>query len=62
MLVKVLIAGAGAGFVLAIVGSFTGVIAGISPEGFSRACTNLALIAIALSVASGRPNHKPPAS
>ncbi len=36
------------GFVLAVVGSFTGAILGIAPEGFSRGCTNLALIAIAL--------------
>lgn len=36
-------------FVLAVLTSFTGVIAGISPEGFSRACTNLALLAIAMA-------------
>ena len=28
-------------------------IAGVAPEGFSRACTNLALIAIALAVCFG---------
>ncbi|MCK5596458.1 MAG: hypothetical protein KAJ04_03330 [Candidatus Eisenbacteria sp.] len=40
------------GFVLAVVGSFTRVaILGIAPEGFSRGCTNLALIAIALLLA-----------
>ncbi|MFC1840328.1 hypothetical protein ACFL1N_12155 [Thermodesulfobacteriota bacterium] len=38
------------GFVLAVISNFTGQIAGVSPEGFSRGCTNLALIAIALSV------------
>jgi hypothetical protein len=37
-------------FLLAIIGAFTGSIMGISPEGFSRACTNLALIGIGLSV------------
>ena len=38
------------GFILAIITSFVGPIAGVTPEGFSRGCTNLALIAIALSV------------
>ncbi len=37
-------------FLLAVIGAFIGPIVGISPEGFSRACTNLALIGIALSV------------
>ncbi len=40
------------GFVLAVVGSFMrAAILGIGPEGFSRGCTNLALIAIALLLA-----------
>jgi hypothetical protein len=40
-------------FLLAVVGSvFLGSIMGIGPEGFSRACSNLALIAIALAVTS----------
>lgn len=38
------------GFVLAIISAFVGPIAGVTAEGFSRGCTNLALIAIALSV------------
>ena len=39
-------------FVLAVVSVlFTGRIMGISPEAFSRACANLALIAIALLLA-----------
>lgn len=38
------------GFVLAVIGSFTGGIARVSAEGFSNGCSNLALIAIALSV------------
>ena len=39
------------GFLLAVVTVFTGpVFAGIPAESFSRACTNLALIAIALAV------------
>ncbi len=37
-------------FLLAIIVAFTGPILGISSEGFSRACTNLVLIGIALSV------------
>jgi len=44
----VLISLSAVGFVFAVVSSFTGAILGISPEGFSRGCTNLALIAIAL--------------
>jgi hypothetical protein len=40
-------------FVLAIIGSFTaGGLMGVSAEGFSRACTNLALLAIALMLAT----------
>ena len=38
------------GFVLALISAFTGPIAGVTAEGFSQGCTNLALIAIALSV------------
>ena len=39
------------GFVLAVISNLlVGSVAGVSPEGFSRACTNLALIAIALAV------------
>ena len=38
-------------FVVAVVGSFTGSMMGIGAEAFSRACTNLALLAIAISVA-----------
>ncbi len=38
-------------FVLAVIGSFFDLrILNISPEAFSRACNNLALIAIALAV------------
>lgn len=45
----VLIALSALGFVFAVVGSLLGrSIMGIASEGFSRACTNLALIAIAL--------------
>lgn len=40
-------------FALAIVTAFMGDIMGISPEGFSRACSNLALLAIASVVTSG---------
>lgn len=38
------------GFVLAVISAFSGPIAGITAEGFSQGCTNLALIAIALSL------------
>ena len=42
---------AGLGFLLAVTTSiFTGSIMGVPPEAFSRACNNLALIAIALAV------------
>jgi hypothetical protein len=61
MLNKLLVVGAAAAFVLAIVTSYTGNIAGVSPEGYSRACTNLALIAVALSVAPGGSKNKPAA-
>jgi hypothetical protein len=37
-------------FLLAIIAAFSGRIIDVQPEGFSRACTNLALIAIALGV------------
>ena len=40
------------GFVLAIIANLVvgGSVVGVSPEGFSRGCSNLALIAIALAV------------
>ncbi|MBW1767801.1 MAG: hypothetical protein JRJ65_12225 [Deltaproteobacteria bacterium] len=38
------------GFLLAAISAFAGPIAGVTAEGFSQGCTNLALIAIALSV------------
>jgi hypothetical protein len=41
------------GFVLAVIGALLQIpIMNISPEGFSRACNNLALIAIALLLVS----------
>jgi hypothetical protein len=49
-LVITLILLSGIGFVLAVIASLTGGIARVSAEGFSNGCTNLALIAIALSV------------
>lgn len=49
--IKALIIFSGMAFVLAVIETvFTLTIIGITAEGFSRACTNLALIAIALSV------------
>jgi hypothetical protein len=38
------------GFVLAVYSAFFGEILGIPSEGFSRGCSNLALIAIALNL------------
>ncbi len=35
-------------FVLAVIGAWTGAILGIGAEAYSRACTNLALMAIAI--------------
>ena len=50
-ILKGLIYLAALGFVLAVVGTFTGsALLGVVPEAFSRACSNLALIAIALSL------------
>ena len=42
-------------FVLAIVANFVGPIVGTNAEGFSRACTNLALLAIAINFVLDRP-------
>jgi hypothetical protein len=40
-----------AGFLLAVIGTLSvGPIMRVSPEGFSRGCSNLALISIALSL------------
>lgn len=47
-LAKVLVGLAALAFVLAIVTAFTGRLMHVHPEGFSRACSNLALLAIAL--------------
>ncbi len=52
---------AAVGFVLAVISAFTGEIMGIAPEGFSRACTNLALLAMALVLTGERPTGRPPA-
>ena len=52
---KVLIGLSALAFVAAVISSLSGVsIIGVTPEGFSRACSNLALIAIALLVAFER--------
>jgi hypothetical protein len=47
-LAKVLVGLAALAFVLAVVTAFTGRLMHVHPEGFSRACSNLALLAIAL--------------
>jgi hypothetical protein len=50
-LILALIGLAAIAFLLAVVAVlFTGPIMGVSPEGFSHACTNLALLAIALAL------------
>ncbi len=50
---KGLIGLSGLAFLLAVIATFlTGSIVGITAEAFSRACSNLALIAIALTVSS----------
>jgi len=54
-LVKALIALSALAFVLAVVTHFTGALASTEAEAFSRASTNLALLAIALVVAYDRP-------
>jgi hypothetical protein len=47
------------GFVLAVVGALLQMpIMGISPEGFSRTCNNLVLIAIALWLVSQKKANK----
>lgn len=52
MISKGLIGLSALAFILAVVGAaiFAGPVFGIPPEAFSRACSNLALLAIALSV------------
>ena len=50
-LVIILICLSALGFILAVLSSvFLGPIVGVTAEGFSHGCTNMALIAIALSV------------
>lgn len=50
---KALAALAALGFALAVVSAFIGPIMGIQAEAFSRACTNLALLAIVSVFLSG---------
>jgi hypothetical protein len=52
-LVKALIALSALAFVLAVVAHFAGPIVNTQPEAYSRACSNLALLAIALVLAFG---------
>ena len=54
-LAKLLTALAALAFVLAVLTNFTGPIMGTVAEGFSRACNNLALLAIALVLVFERP-------
>ena len=55
LLAKALVALAVLAFVLAVVTHFAGPIVGPHAEAYSRACSNLALLAIALIVVFGRP-------
>ena len=48
---KIFLTSAALAFVLAVIAVFTGPIAGIPAESFSRACTNLALLAIGVTLA-----------
>ena len=52
-LAKVLTGLAALAFVLAIAANFAGALLNTPAEGYSRACTNLALLAIALVVSYG---------
>jgi len=52
-LAKVLTGFAALAFVLAVVTNFVGPLLNTPAEGYSRACTNLAVLAIALVVAFG---------
>jgi len=47
-LTKVLVVLSAIVFIMAVITAVTGVGLGVSPEGYSRACTNLALLAIAV--------------
>ncbi len=59
-LAKVLVGLAALAFVLAVVTTFTGRLMHVHPEGFSRACSNLALLAIALVLTFGTPRAANP--
>jgi fucose permease len=52
-LAKLLTSLAALAFLLAVVTNFTGPLLNTLPEGFSRACTNLALLAIAFAISFG---------
>jgi hypothetical protein len=54
-LAKVLVGLAALAFVLAVVTAFAGPLMQVQPEGFSRACSNLALLAIALLMTFDNP-------
>jgi len=59
-LIMVLIGLSAVAFLLAVISVLvTGSMMGITPEGFSRACTNLALMGIALSVCCPKQHQAP---
>jgi len=47
---KLLVALAALTFVLAVIGAWTGTMMGIGAEAYSRACTNLALLALGIVI------------
>jgi len=47
---KLLVVLAALTFVLAVIGAWTGTMMGIGAEAYSRACTNLALLALAIVI------------
>jgi O-antigen/teichoic acid export membrane protein len=51
-LIWVLIALSAVGFLLAVIGVYSYGLIGVTAEGFSRGCSNLALLAIALMLAT----------
>ena len=57
-LTKLLVVLAAIGFIMAVVTALTGLGLGVSPEGYSRACTNLALLAIAVQFVFSKGTEK----
>ena len=64
ILIKLVIGAAALAFVLAVVATVgvEGKVLGVTPEGYSRACSNLALLAIAGSLCCGKSSPAPDSS